>query len=104
MGIREGRPAVADEWVIVRRPALLAQGGRRDLPFALVENGSRREQRVVSGVLDSLPGLARHHAVTSPALLILGDVAALATQLHWYGAPPLTACDPTPADRVPRAA
>ena len=58
MGIREGRPAVADEWVIVRRPALLAQGGRRDLPFALVENGSRREQRVVSGVLDSLPGLA----------------------------------------------
>jgi uroporphyrin-III C-methyltransferase/precorrin-2 dehydrogenase/sirohydrochlorin ferrochelatase len=70
----------------------------------LVENGSRREQRVVTGVLDSLPGLARHHAVASPALLILGDVAALATQLHWYGAPPLTACDPTPADRVPRAA
>jgi hypothetical protein len=26
--------------------------------------------------------------VQSPALLIVGEVAALAAQLHWYGEPP----------------
>ena len=72
------------------RTRLLAHGGRSDLPFALVENGSRREQRVVTGTLAELPELARRHAVVSPALLILGEVAALATQLHWYGDAPLT--------------
>jgi uroporphyrin-III C-methyltransferase/precorrin-2 dehydrogenase/sirohydrochlorin ferrochelatase len=73
------------------RAGLIAHGGRPDLPFAFVENGSRREQRVVTGTLAELPELARAHSVVSPALLILGEVAALAGQLHWYGAAPLTA-------------
>ena len=72
------------------RDNLIANGGRPSLPFALIENGSRREQRVVTGMLAELPELARRHAVESPALLILGDVAALAQQLHWFGDAPLT--------------
>lgn len=70
---------------------LLAAGRAPSTPFALVENGSRPEQRVVSGTLAGLTQIARAHAVGSPALLILGEVAALAGQLHWYGAPPLGA-------------
>jgi uroporphyrin-III C-methyltransferase / precorrin-2 dehydrogenase / sirohydrochlorin ferrochelatase len=73
------------------RSKLLAHGRRADTPFALVENGSRPGQRVVTGRLDQLPELARSHAVCSPALLILGEVAALAGQLHWFGASPLGA-------------
>lgn len=58
-------------------------------PFALIENGSRAEQRVIAGTLGDLPERARHHAVKSPALLIVGSVAALAERLHWFGAAPL---------------
>ena len=39
----------------------------------------------MSGTLGDLPRLARQHAVTSPALLIVGEVAALAERLAWFG-------------------
>ncbi|NLW96955.1 siroheme synthase CysG [Luteimonas wenzhouensis] len=70
---------------------LLAHGRAPDTPFALVENGTRPEQRVVRGRLTELSHLARRHAVQSPALLIVGEVAALAGDLHWFGAAPLGA-------------
>ena len=73
------------------RERLLLAGAAPGLPFALVENGSRPQQRVVAGTLAQLPETARHHQVQSPALLILGEVAALAGTLHWFGAAPLTA-------------
>lgn len=75
------------------RARLLSLGRSPATPFALVENGSRPEQRVVTGTLADLPETARHHAVVSPALLILGEVAALAHTLHWFGSPPLAAPD-----------
>src|SRR5690606_20170308 len=68
---------------------LIAHGRAPDTPFALVENGTRADQRVVNGRLTDLSHLARHHAVQSPALLIVGEVAALASTLHWFGATPL---------------
>jgi uroporphyrin-III C-methyltransferase/precorrin-2 dehydrogenase/sirohydrochlorin ferrochelatase len=70
---------------------LLERGRSPATPFALVENGSRRNQRVVTGTLAQLAERAVAHAVRSPALLILGDVAALAGPLAWFGAPPLGA-------------
>ncbi len=73
------------------REHLLLAGVSPRLPFALVENGSRPQQRVVTGTLSSLPETARHHHVQSPALLILGEVTALASELHWFGAAPLVA-------------
>jgi len=73
------------------RANLLKHGRAADTPFALIENGSRPEQRVIVGTLDRLPELARRHSVISPALLILGEVAALAERLHWFGPAPLVA-------------
>lgn len=73
------------------RQRLLQAGRTTATPFALVENGSRPEQRVVTGTLADLPDTARLHAVRSPALLVVGEVAALAGRLHWFGRPPLTA-------------
>ncbi|HUO80571.1 MAG TPA: siroheme synthase CysG [Steroidobacteraceae bacterium] len=58
-------------------------------PVAFVENGSRPEQRVLLGTLDSIEALAAGHGLRSPALLIVGAVAALASRLHWFGAEPL---------------
>ncbi|MEO5626715.1 MAG: siroheme synthase CysG [Dokdonella sp.] len=71
------------------RDRLLAHGRAPATPFALIENGSRPEQRVITGTLAQLPERANTHKVCSPALLILGEVAALAEQLHWFGAAPL---------------
>jgi len=75
------------------RTRLLAHGCDPATPFALIENGSRPEQRVVVGTLSTLCERARAHEVRSPALLILGEVATLAEPLHWFGAPPLGAVD-----------
>ncbi len=75
----------------VLRDRLLAHGRDAATPFALIENGTRHDQRVVTGTLATLVEAAQAHAVRSPALLVLGEVAALADRLHWFGTPPLQA-------------
>jgi uroporphyrin-III C-methyltransferase / precorrin-2 dehydrogenase / sirohydrochlorin ferrochelatase len=76
------------------RDRLIAHGRSADTPFAIIENGSRTEQRVIVGRLADLPDHARLHEVKSPALLLIGEVAALAERLHWFGAAPLRALPP----------
>jgi uroporphyrin-III C-methyltransferase / precorrin-2 dehydrogenase / sirohydrochlorin ferrochelatase len=69
---------------------LIAHGRSPQTPFAIVENGSRPEQRVIQGELGQLASIARSHCVHSPAVLILGEVTSLANRLHWFGQAPLT--------------
>ncbi|WNL48029.1 siroheme synthase CysG [Dyella sp. BiH032] len=83
---------------------LLIHGRAPATPFALVENGSRPEQRVVTGTLARLPQLAQAHAVRSPALLILGEVAALAPALAWFGEPPLGEAAPAGVSSIAMSA
>lgn len=64
---------------------LTTHGRDAATPVAIVENGSRPEQRVLTTTLGELPDAARRHAVKSPSLLIVGEVAALAPQLSWFG-------------------
>ncbi|MGD5980644.1 SAM-dependent methyltransferase, partial [Xanthomonas citri pv. citri] len=82
----------------VLRDKLIEHGRAASTPFALIENGSRREQRVVTGTLAELAERAQGHRVQSPALLIVGEVAALAQRLHWFGDAPLTALPEADAD------
>ena len=70
---------------------LIQHGRAASTPFALIENGSRADQRVIIGTLAQLAERAAVHIVRSPALLILGEVAALAAPLAWFGQPPLDA-------------
>lgn len=64
---------------------LLEHGRRPDTPFAIIENGTLPQQRVISGVLHELPARAKEHGVHPPALLIIGEVAALAHDHAWFG-------------------
>lgn len=64
---------------------LLEHGRRPDTPFAIIENGTLPQQRVISGVLHELPARAKEQAVHPPALLIIGEVAALAHEHAWFG-------------------
>jgi uroporphyrin-III C-methyltransferase/precorrin-2 dehydrogenase/sirohydrochlorin ferrochelatase len=67
---------------------LMAHGRAPATPVAIVENGSRPDQRVTLATLATLDDVSRRGAVQSPALLIVGEVAALAASLHWFGEPP----------------
>lgn len=68
-------------------PGRLMEHGRSgDTPFALIENGTRSNQRVLHGKLEELTAQARQHDFKSPSLLLVGEVAALAPKLQWFGA------------------
>lgn len=69
---------------------LVAAGRPPDCPAALIENGTTDRQRIVRGTLEGLPELAEKHAVTAPALLLVGETVALADKLGWFATPPLS--------------
>lgn len=64
---------------------LIAHGRSPGTPVALVENGTRPNQRVAVGRLDGLEALAAAHAIEPPAMLFVGEVAGLAETLGWFG-------------------
>lgn len=73
------------------RGRLLAAGRAAQTPVAVVENGTRANQRVIVSTLGGLGGLAAAHGLRSPALLLVGEVAAFAQTLAWFGDPPIVA-------------
>lgn len=54
-----------------------AHGGDPAIPAAIVENGTRADQRVVSGPLGELPAMAEAAGLGEPALIIIGSVVTL---------------------------
>jgi uroporphyrin-III C-methyltransferase/precorrin-2 dehydrogenase/sirohydrochlorin ferrochelatase len=71
------------------REQLVQHGRAPSTPVAIVENGSRLNQRVVLATLAELEDAGRAAAVKSPALVIVGEVAGLAERLHWFGSTPV---------------
>lgn len=65
--------------------SLQQHGAPADRPAAIIESGTTRAQRVVSGTLASLPALAKQAGIGSPALIIVGDVVSLRQKLAWFG-------------------
>ena len=61
---------------------LIAAGVPADLPVAVVENGTRADERRFYGTLQSLPDLITNNTVKSPALLLIGDVVTTAADLN----------------------
>jgi uroporphyrin-III C-methyltransferase/precorrin-2 dehydrogenase/sirohydrochlorin ferrochelatase len=54
-------------------------------PAALVEKGTARAQRVITGTLADLPGRVAEAGVTGASLIIVGEVVRLREQLEWFG-------------------
>ena len=55
-----------------------------DMPAALVEQGTTRNQRVHIGTVATLPQLIIDSGVRAPTLTIIGEVVKLHDKLHWY--------------------
>lgn len=70
---------------------LINAGRSASTPVAIIENGSRPEQRIVTGTLAQLASLINQHQLGSPALLVIGEVVSLQQDLHWFGQRPQTA-------------
>ena len=70
--------------------AFVAHGASPDLPAAVVDNATRLNQRVVVATLGSLAPAVHAAGLKGPAVLIVGEVVALAGKLGWYApdAPP----------------
>ncbi|OLQ93526.1 uroporphyrinogen-III C-methyltransferase [Vibrio panuliri] len=61
---------------------LITHGLSDDMPCAIIENGTRREQRVLRGSLAQLPSMAQQ--AQSPALIVVGSVTSLHEKLEWF--------------------
>jgi uroporphyrin-III C-methyltransferase len=61
----------------------LQRGGMSaSTPAAIIENGSRDDQRVFTTMLSELEHVVIDKAVQSPALIVIGEVVSLRTQLQ----------------------
>ena len=63
---------------------LQAHGMSGDMPAALVEQGTTRNQRVHIGTVATLPQLVKDSGVRAPTLTIIGEVVKLHDKLNWY--------------------
>lgn len=80
MGVR-GAPRIS--------AGLLDQGVSPSTPVAVVENGTRANERRFYGTLSTLPELVANNSVKSPALLLVGDVVENALDLNQFEHEPL---------------
>ena len=71
----------------------IARGADPDLAAAVVDNGTRRGQRVVTGTLRTLAAKARDAGLRGPTIIIIGSVVALRDRLNWYSPEPAEAGD-----------
>lgn len=58
-----------------------AQLGKMNLPVAIIQNGTRAEERIVTGKIDNILQLVQAEGIGSPAIIVIGKVAALAEKV-----------------------
>lgn len=62
----------------------IANGADPTTPAAVIENGTRAGQRVITGTLETLTEQTVEAGVKSPALIIIGSVVTLRDKLSWF--------------------
>ncbi len=64
--------------------SLIAHGSPSDLPIALIQQGTTRQQRVITGTLATMPVIIAGLTIKPPTLIIIGTVVTLHDKLSWY--------------------
>jgi uroporphyrinogen III methyltransferase/synthase len=72
---------------IARR--LIRHGRSRRTPVVIVQNGTLPQQRTVTAPLSDIAAAAARAGITHPAVVILGAVGSLRTELNWFESRPL---------------
>jgi len=68
--------------------SLLKAGWSPQAKIAAVENGTRYNQRVITGTLENFVRTVRQEKLGTPAIFIVGKVVALREKLNWFGRKP----------------
>ncbi|RYE88833.1 MAG: uroporphyrinogen-III C-methyltransferase [Myxococcales bacterium] len=69
--------------------SLIAHGRPASTPTAVVQWGTRPDQRTVEAPLEHIADAVEQAGVGSPAVVIIGQVVALRKQLRWFDRKPL---------------
>lgn len=64
--------------------SLIAHGSPKDLPIAIVQQGTTAHQRVITGTLATLPDKLANQDIKPPTLIIIGTVVSLHDKLNWF--------------------
>ncbi len=75
----------------VRRVAegLIAAGAPATRPVAVISRGTTPHQRTVTGTLDTIADAVDAASLASPALIVVGEVVRLRSELNWFEQRPL---------------
>ncbi|MBI2852395.1 MAG: uroporphyrinogen-III C-methyltransferase [Chloroflexi bacterium] len=69
---------------------LVKYGRHPETPVAVIENGTRPDQRTVTGSLADIVTRAEEEQVKAPALVVVGDVVKLRDEIRWFDNRPLS--------------
>lgn len=64
--------------------ALIAAGRDPSTPVACIERGTTSRQRTIRGTLANISDVAAQHELQAPAVIVVGEVAALHDALNWW--------------------
>ena len=68
---------------------LLEHGRPADTPIALVQWGTTNQQKTVTGTLDDIEQKVKAAGLSSPAIIVVGQVVSLRPTLRWFEDRPL---------------
>ncbi len=69
--------------------ALIAAGMDKCVPAAVIENGTRPDQRKIVATLESLYENACKNKIKSPSIIVVGEVCSLSEKYDWFSKRPL---------------
>ena len=63
---------------------LIDAGLPASTPVAIINNGTRPDQKVIQTSLDGMPGIIIENGIRGATLLVIGQVAGLANKIGWF--------------------
>jgi uroporphyrinogen III methyltransferase/synthase len=69
---------------------LIKYGRPRNTPVAVIKDGTRPEQKTVTGTLADIVEQVKKHKLGPPAVVVVGKVAGLRSKLRWFDNRPLS--------------
>ncbi|MSP13636.1 MAG: uroporphyrinogen-III C-methyltransferase [Chloroflexi bacterium] len=73
--------------------SLVLHGRSPATPVAIIERGTQPEERIVTGTLDTIAGIAERENICSPATIVVGEVVSLREMLLSGSGSPVVAED-----------
>jgi uroporphyrin-III C-methyltransferase len=55
--------------------------GKNDLPIAIIQSGTTREEKIVAGYISDIEQKAKEAQAEAPAIIIIGEVVRESTKL-----------------------